>query len=148
MAKLPPPAQWSYISLGNGVRENGVRNRVRIDDVGSILKFRIDFPFGEISAEFCRSVWLLGSILNFCIGSALSIGGVCWHHFRFLEITKIIRWQFYFGKRPRALARNSWKSPEDNSTGVYFGESPFPKWEPLFVGRARGALTKWRKRIW
>ena len=32
----------------NGVRKNGVR----IDDVGSILKFRIGFPFGENSAGF------------------------------------------------------------------------------------------------
>ena len=28
-------------SLGSGVRKKGVRNHVRIDDVGSILKFRI-----------------------------------------------------------------------------------------------------------
>ena len=56
--------------------KNGVRNRVRIDDVGSILKFRIGFPFGENSARFCRSVWLLGSILNFRIGSVPSIGGL------------------------------------------------------------------------
>ena len=41
-------------SLGNGVRKKGVRNRVRIDDVGSILKFRIGFPFGENSDAFCR----------------------------------------------------------------------------------------------
>ena len=59
---------------------------VRIDDVGSILKFRIGFPFGENSAGFYNSVWLLGSILNFCIGSVSSIGGliaatpVCRHH--------------------------------------------------------------------
>ena len=49
---------------------------VRIDDVGSILKFRIGFPFGENSAGFCRSVWHPGSILNFCIGSVSSIGGL------------------------------------------------------------------------
>ena len=42
---------------------------VRLDDVGSILKFRIGFPFGENSACFCQSVWLPGSILNFRIGS-------------------------------------------------------------------------------
>ena len=36
--------------LGNGVRRNGVRKRVCIDDAGSILKFRIGFPFGENSA--------------------------------------------------------------------------------------------------
>ena len=52
-------------SLGNGVRKNGVRNRVRIDDVGSILKF----PFGENSAGF--AFW---SILNFRIGSVSSMG--------------------------------------------------------------------------
>ena len=49
---------------------------VRIDDVGSILKFRIGFPFGESSAGFCQSVWLPESILNFRIGSVSSIGGL------------------------------------------------------------------------
>ena len=49
---------------------------VRIDDVGSILKFRIGFPFRENSADFCQSVWLPGSILNFRIGSVSSIGGL------------------------------------------------------------------------
>ena len=49
---------------------------VRIDDVGSILKFRIGFPIGENFACFCHSVWLPGSILNFCIGSVSSIGGL------------------------------------------------------------------------
>ena len=62
-------------SLGNGVRKNGVRNRVRIDDAGSILKFRIGFPFGENPAGFCKSVWLPESILSFRIGSVSSIGG-------------------------------------------------------------------------
>ena len=37
---------------------------VRIDDVGSILKFLIadgiGLPFGENSAGFCQSVWLPG----------------------------------------------------------------------------------------
>ena len=49
---------------------------VRIDDVGSMLKFRISFPLGENSARFCRSLWLPGSILNFRIGSVSSIGGL------------------------------------------------------------------------
>ena len=49
-------AETAGRSLGNGVRKNGVRNRVRIDDVESILKFRIGFPFGENSAGFCKSV--------------------------------------------------------------------------------------------
>ena len=49
---------------------------VRIDDVGSILKFRIGFPFGENPACFCQSVWLPRSILNFRIGSVSSIGGL------------------------------------------------------------------------
>ena len=49
---------------------------VRIDDVGSILKFRIGLAFGENSAGFCLSVWLPGSILNFRIGSVSSIGGL------------------------------------------------------------------------
>ena len=49
---------------------------VRIDDVGSILKFRIGFAFGENSAGFCQSVWLPESLLNFRIGSASSIGGL------------------------------------------------------------------------
>ena len=31
-------------------------NRVRIDDVGSILKFRLGFSLGENSAGFCKSV--------------------------------------------------------------------------------------------
>ena len=48
---------------------------VRIDDVGSILKFRIGSPFGGNSAGFCKSVWLPGSILNFRIGSVSSIVG-------------------------------------------------------------------------
>ena len=48
---------------------------VRIDDVGSILKFRIGLPFGENSAGFCQSVWPPGSILKFRIGSVSSIGG-------------------------------------------------------------------------
>ena len=38
----------------------------RDQDMGSILKLRISFPFGENSAGFCKSV---GSILNFRIGS-------------------------------------------------------------------------------
>ena len=41
-----------------------------------MLKFRIDFPFGESSARFCKSVWLPGSILYFRIGSVSSIGGL------------------------------------------------------------------------
>ena len=36
-----------FRSLGKGVHKNGVRNCVCIDDVGSILKFRMSFPFGE-----------------------------------------------------------------------------------------------------
>ena len=48
---------------------------VRIDDVGSILKFRIGFAVGENSAGFCQSVWLPESILSFRIGSVSSIGG-------------------------------------------------------------------------
>ena len=48
---------------------------VRIDDLGSILKFRIGLLFGENSAGFCQSVWFPGSILNFRIGSVSSIGG-------------------------------------------------------------------------
>ena len=39
-------------------------------------KFRIGFHFGENSAGFCKSVWLPGSILNFLIGSVLSLGGL------------------------------------------------------------------------
>ena len=35
---------------------------VCIDDVGSRLKFRIGFPFGENSAGFCQSVWLIGPV--------------------------------------------------------------------------------------
>ena len=60
----------------NGDRKNGVRNRVCIGDVRSMLKLRIGFPFGENSAGFCKSMWLPGSILNFRIGSVSSIGGL------------------------------------------------------------------------
>ena len=49
---------------------------VRIDDVGSILTFRIGIPFVENSAGLCKSASLLGSILNFRIGSVSSIGGL------------------------------------------------------------------------
>ena len=49
---------------------------VRIDDVGSTLKFRIGLSFGENSAGFCQSLWLPESILNFRIGSVSSIGGL------------------------------------------------------------------------
>ena len=72
--------------------KNGVRNRVRIDDAGSILKFRIGFRFGENSACFCQSVWLPGSILNFRYRVRIVDRGVdcrdpvCRHRFRFLEI--------------------------------------------------------------
>ena len=67
---------------------------VRIDDVGSILKFCIGFSFGENSACFCQSMWLPGSILNFLIGSVSSMGGgggdcrdpVCRHRFRFPDL--------------------------------------------------------------
>ena len=59
-----------------GVRKYSVRNRVHIDDAGSMLKFCIGFPFGENSAGFCKSVWLPGSILNFRKGSVSSIGGL------------------------------------------------------------------------
>ena len=53
----PPNRLSMNRSLGNGVRKNGVRNRVRIDDVGLILKFTMGFPFGETSsADFCMSV--------------------------------------------------------------------------------------------
>ena len=48
----------------------------RIDDVGSILKFRIGFSLGENSAGFCKSMWLPESILNFRIGSVSSIEGL------------------------------------------------------------------------
>ena len=63
-------------SLGHGVRKDGVRNRVCIDDVRSILKFCMGFPFGENSARFCKSVWLPGSIQNFRIRSVSSIGAL------------------------------------------------------------------------
>ena len=48
---------------------------VRIDDVWSILKFRIGFPFGENSAGFRKSVWLPEAMVNFRIRSVSSIGG-------------------------------------------------------------------------
>ena len=50
---------------------------VRIDDVGSILKFRIGFSFGENSAWFCKARKRRpGSILNFRIASVSSMGGL------------------------------------------------------------------------
>ena len=64
---------------------------VRIDDVGSILKFRIGFPFGKNSTGFCQSVWLPGSILNFPYRVRIVDRGVdcrdpvCRHRFRFLD---------------------------------------------------------------
>ena len=59
-----------------GVSEKASAIVVRIDDVWSILKFRIGFAFGENSAGFCKFVWLSGSILNFRSGSVSSIGGL------------------------------------------------------------------------
>ena len=49
---------------------------VRIDNVGSILQFRIGVPFGESSAGFCKFVWLPASMLNFHIGSVSLIWGL------------------------------------------------------------------------
>ena len=65
-----------HIGFPTGVCKNSVRNRVRIDDVVSILKFHIGFPFRENSVWLCKSVWVLESILNFRIGSISSIGGL------------------------------------------------------------------------
>ena len=62
--------------LERGWQKRLVRNRARIDDVGSRLKFSIGFPFAENSAGSCRFLCLLGSILNFRIGSVSSIGGL------------------------------------------------------------------------
>ena len=39
----PPPNKDLTKGLGNGVRTNGVRNRVYIDDVGLILNVRMAF---------------------------------------------------------------------------------------------------------
>ena len=61
----------NFRSLGNGVC-----NRVRIDDVGSILNFHMDFSFGANSAGVCKFVWIPGSMLNFRMGSVSSIGGL------------------------------------------------------------------------
>ena len=73
--KLPLLADF-FRSLGNGVRKNGVCNRVRIDDVWSILKFRIGFPFGEIS-DVLQVCVALGVDTEFpLIGSISSIGGL------------------------------------------------------------------------
>ena len=73
-------------SLGNGVAID-----VRIDDVGSILKFRIGFPFGENSTCFCQSVWRYGPDTEFPYRVRIVDRGVdcrdpvCQHRFRFLE---------------------------------------------------------------
>ena len=67
-------------SLGNVVHKHGVRNRVRVDDVGSMR-----LPFFWV----CKFVWIPGSILNFRIRTVSSIGGidcrnpVCRHRFQF-----------------------------------------------------------------
>ena len=64
---------------------------VRIDDVGSILKFRIGFPFGEISACVCQSVWLKAVDTEFPYRVRIVDRGVdcrdpvCRHRFRFLD---------------------------------------------------------------
>ena len=54
--------------------------------MGSILKFRMGFSFGENSAGFRKSVWLPGSILNFHLGSVSSIAA-CRHRFRFPKLS-------------------------------------------------------------
>ena len=55
-AEEPQVQMYKRVRLGNGILKNSVRNRVRIDDVGSILNFRMGFSFGEDSAGFCMSV--------------------------------------------------------------------------------------------
>ena len=57
--------------LRQSVPQNG-----RVHLLGSILKFHIGFPFRKNFAGFCKSVWLLGEILSFLIGSVSSIGGL------------------------------------------------------------------------
>ena len=64
---------------------------VRIDDAGSILKFRIGFPSGENFGGFCQSVWLPGVDTEFPYRVRIVDRGVdcrdpvCRHRFRFLE---------------------------------------------------------------
>ena len=70
---------------------------VRIDDAGSILKFRIGFPFGENSAFFCQSVWLPGVGTEFPYRVRIVDRGVdcrdpvCRHHFR----SPCVLWAFH-----------------------------------------------------
>ena len=45
----------------------------------------------------------------------------------------------FLGKCPGTLTRKSRKSPEKNSTGIYFGKSPFLVRAPLSEERRRGS---------
>ena len=86
-----------FRSLGNGVRKKGVRNRVRIDDVGSILKFRIGFPFGETSAAFLQVRVASEVDTEFPYRVRIVDRGVdcrdpvCRHRFRFPEISPLLQ---------------------------------------------------------
>ena len=76
----PKQTSWPlpiiHRSLGDGVRKNGVYNRVRIDDVGRYCNSVSALLSERISAGFCNFVWSPESILNFRIGSVSSIGGL------------------------------------------------------------------------
>ena len=52
-----------FLSTNEGKNFRG--NRVRIDDVGSILKVRVVFPFGESSTGFAGPCGFPDLILNF-----------------------------------------------------------------------------------
>ena len=70
---------------------------VRIDDMGSILKFRIGFPFGENSAGFLPVCVAPAVDTEFPYRVRIVDRGVdcrdplCRHRFRFLETTCDIR---------------------------------------------------------
>ena len=79
-------------SLGNGVRKTGVRNRCPYrHDAGSILKFRIGFPFGENSAWFLPGRMAPGVDTELPYRVRIVDRGVdcrdpvCRHRFRFLD---------------------------------------------------------------
>ena len=56
-----------------------------------------------------------------------------WNYYQNSSITVL------FSRRPGVVTRNSCKNPDKNSTGTYFGKSPFPVPAP-FPGEGKGLL--------
>ena len=84
---------------------------VRVDDVGSILKFRSGFLFGENSAGFCKFVWFPGVDADFPYGVRIVDMGVdcrdlvCRNRFRFSDFLLFVC--SGAGERARAGGRGS-----------------------------------------